>query len=368
MRGLGKRKALSHSEADFGHVSTRGCFRGMQVIILLLPLAAAAYSPPGVLQQLVDEKRREVERLKKLPENREDGSWYLRLSYPATTASYTLGRAIGWKREELVVLADLKRASPTGQIGRTVEVNPGLVIQDSLADVKALGCNGALVCTDLASHGGSYRDLKAATMFAKADAAPIGNPTADQTFPIVAKDLIIDPLQIARASCEGASAVVLVAAACLPDLPLLLDTCTVMGVEALVEVHTPDEVTIAAECAAGMLLVNERDRATGELVVGQAAAIAPLLPPDAQCLACGGIARIDQVRTLRRAGYDGIVLGRALAAEPKAVQALMGAIRAEPTTQRATEAIRVPVRSRPQDDQAVSEAEDPIPEPDEFGI
>ena len=101
---------------------------------------------------------------------------------------------------------------------------------------------------------------------------------------------------------------------------------------------------------------------------GQAAAIAPLLPPDAQCLACGGIARIDQVRTLRRAGYDGIVLGRALAAEPKAVQALMGAIRAEPTTQRATEAIRVPVRSRPQDDQAVSEAEDPIPEPDEFGI
>ena len=37
------------------------------------------------------------------------------------------------------------------------------------------------------------------------------------------------------------------------------------------------------------------------------------LPPDATCLACGGIQRIDQVRALRRAGYDGVVLGRVLA-------------------------------------------------------
>jgi indole-3-glycerol phosphate synthase len=96
--------------------------------------------------------------------------------------------------------------------------------------------------------------------------------------------------------------------------------------------------------SAGILLVNERDRATGSLVVGQAAAIAPLLPPDAQTLACGGISRIDQVRTLRKAGYDGIVLGRALAGDPRDAQALMRAIAAELPLQRWSEPISVPRR------------------------
>ena len=80
-------------------------------------------------------------------------------------------------------------------------------------------------------------------------------------------------MQIARAACEGARAVLLVAAAVAPDLPQLLDTCTLLGLEAIVEVHTPDEVRLAAECGAGILLVNERDRATGERVLGQAAGL-----------------------------------------------------------------------------------------------
>ena len=70
----------------------------------------------------------------------------------------------------------------------------------------------------------------------------------------------------------GANAVVLIAAAALPDLPVLLDTCTLLGLEALVEVHTPDEVAVAAGCGAGILIVNERDRATGQLILGQASA------------------------------------------------------------------------------------------------
>ena len=77
-----------------------------------------------------------------------------------------------------------------------------------------------------------------------------------------------------------------------------------MGCEALVEVHTRDEIQLAEECGAALFLVNERDRATGRLVRGHASALAPALPPDATCLACGGIQRIDQVRALRRAGYD----------------------------------------------------------------
>ena len=312
-------------------------------MLLALVATSQAYTPPGVLASLVDEKRREIERLRRLPEAREDGPWALRLGYPSETASLALGRAIGWRPEKPVVLADVKRASPTGRLGATVSIAPGLEIQDTLMRVNEMGAVGALVCTDLTSYGGAPRDLKDACSFAR-DRLP-SSAGGDEAMPIVAKDLIVDPLQIARAACDGARAVLLVAAAALPDLPLLLDTCTLLGLEALVEVHTPDEVTVAAECGAGLLLINERDRATGELVLGQAASLAPLLPPDTTCLACGGINRLDQVRALRRAGYDGFVLGRALLGDPRTAEALMHAIAREEPLQRWGEHVRVPTQT-----------------------
>ena len=309
----------------------------------MLTLASAllgAYTPPGVLAALVDEKRREVDLMRKLPEAREDGPWSLRLGYPAEDGSFGLGRVLGWRPERPAILADLKRTSPTGRLGATVSVAPGLDVTEVLVRVRELGAVGALVSTDLTSYGGRPRDLKDACTFARErlPSAAGGN----DPMPIIAKDLIVDPLQIARAACDGARAVLLVAAACLPDLPALLDTCTLLGLEALVEIHTPDELTVAAECGAGLLLINERDRATGKLVIGQAIGLAPLLPPDATCLACGGLSRLDQVRMLRRAGYDGFVLGRSLLGDPRIADALMAALMAEEPIQRAVELIRVP--------------------------
>jgi len=311
------------------------------MLLLLFSTAwLAAYTPPGVLASLVDDKRREVDRMRKLPEAREDGPWKLRLGYPAESSSYALGRAIGWRSDTPVVLADLKRASPTGKLGATVSVAPGLVVTDSLSRVRELGAIGALVSTDLTSYGGGPRDLKDACTYARQQLP--SSAGGDDAMPIIAKDLIIDPLQIARAACDGAKAVLLVASAALPDLPALLDTCTLRGLVALVVVHTPLEVAGATVCGASLILVNERDRATGELVNGQAVGIAALLPPDVTCLACGGISRLDQVRTLRRAGYDGFVLGRSLLGDPRDAEALMAAIAAEQPVQRWSEVISVP--------------------------
>ena len=229
---------------------------------------ASCYTPPGVLGALVDEKRREVDRMRNLPEAREDGPWFMRLHYPANAGSYVLGRTLGWKRERPTVLVDLKRASPTGQLGITAPIAPDMVISAALVDAVKLGVDGALVCTDLASYGGSMRDLKdACTMARDGSLRSVGNAAAasdgEPTIPVIAKDLIVDPLQIARAACEGARAVLLIAAAILPDLPLLLDTCTVLGLEAIVEVHTPDEMTVASG-GASILLVNESRSRIGQ--------------------------------------------------------------------------------------------------------
>ena len=243
------------------------------------------------------------------------------------------------------MFADVKRASPAGSLVPPFPSTRGSTWRAPSPTLPS-GIAPAPSSHPTSSRTAARTATSRPRTFARARAPPGAADDDERVLPIVAKDLIIDPLQISRAACEGAKAVLLIAAACLPDLPALLDTCTLLGVEAVVEVHTPDELTVASECGASLILVNERDRATGELVVGQAAAMAPLLPPDCQCLAGGGISRIDQVRTLRRAGYDGFVLGRALfGGDPNDADALMTAIFEEPKLQRVSEPISVPKRS-----------------------
>lgn len=187
---------------------------------------AAAYVPPGLMAGLVEQKAREVAQMKKLPEARGDGPWALRLAYPASQGSYVLARAIGWRRERMSVLVDLKRRSPGNRIGSTEQIDDSMQVVPALKRLQQLDLTAAIVCTDLDSWGGTWGDLRDAR-----DCVNSLAPLGASPMPIVAKDLIIDPIQIARAVCEGAHAVVIIAAACLGDLRSLLDTCTLLAVE-----------------------------------------------------------------------------------------------------------------------------------------
>jgi indole-3-glycerol phosphate synthase len=72
-------------------------------------------------------------------------------------------------------------------------------------------------------------------------------------------------LQIAQALEQGASGVLLTVAVVGGDLEILLDACTIMGTEAVVEVHTPNELEYALSRGATIFLVNMWDRITGKL-------------------------------------------------------------------------------------------------------
>ena len=105
---------------------------------------AAAYTPPGLLARVVERKRREVDRLHRLPDARDDGPWALRLAYPASQASYRLAEACGWKREKPVVIGDLKRAS--GAIDGGIDaVWPELAYPAAIGRLLELGCDAAMV-------------------------------------------------------------------------------------------------------------------------------------------------------------------------------------------------------------------------------
>jgi indole-3-glycerol phosphate synthase len=61
----------------------------------------------------------------------------------------------------------------------------------------------------------------------------------------------------------GSSGVLVMAGVVGADLPALLDAATLMGAEALVEVHSPNELDFALSCGASLFLVNTRDRFSG---------------------------------------------------------------------------------------------------------
>ena len=95
----------------------------------------------------------EVQRMSQLPENREDGPWYLKLRYPSTSASYSLGRAIGWKRERPVVLAHAATHNWYVTYDQ-LEGNVKPFLREDRSDrVLVLGCGTSELCRRLWGDG-----------------------------------------------------------------------------------------------------------------------------------------------------------------------------------------------------------------------
>ena len=158
-------------------------------------------------------------------------------------------------------------------------------------------------------YGGRFTDLKDCVNKMK-ELRP-NNPPA-----CIAKDIFIHPIQIAEAVENGATGVLLITAVVGADLEVLLNACTIMGIEALVEVHTPNELEFALSRGATMFLVNMWDRASGILYPDQAKGLASMMPLNVVAVAAGGIKTVEQVAELGFYGYDSIVLGRHIAELP----------------------------------------------------
>jgi indole-3-glycerol phosphate synthase len=136
---------------------------------------------------------------------------------------------------------------------------------------------------------------------------------------VLRKDFILDELQIVEARAAGAAAVLLIVRALSSSRLTELLTCAGdAGLEALVEVHTPDEVARALDAGATILGVNSRDLDT--FTVDTAAAWPMLRAVPARCVAVAesGMASVGDVEAAAAAGADAVLIGTALssAAEP----------------------------------------------------
>jgi indole-3-glycerol phosphate synthase len=157
------------------------------------------------------------------------------------------------KLHTMSVMVDMKRKSPTVPSQRNIVEFSNA---PKFAELLTLaGSDAFFINTEELEYGGKPDELKPCVK-ALQTLRPKRPPAC------VLKDIIIHPVQIAQALENGASGVLLIVAVVGGDLEVLLDACTIMGTEALVEVHTPNELEYALSRGATTFLVNLWDRSS----------------------------------------------------------------------------------------------------------
>jgi indole-3-glycerol phosphate synthase len=131
--------------------------------------------------------------------------------------------------------------------------------------------------------------------------------------PILRKDFVTDPFEVAEARACGADAVLLIVAA-LDKLQLgaLLAVARSRGIGALVEVHDENEAGIALEAGAQMVGVNHRDLRTFAVDLGLTERLRKTVPPNVVLVAESGIHSADDARRMHDAGADAVLVGELL--------------------------------------------------------
>eukprot|EP00904_Undaria_pinnatifida_P007686 jgi/Undpi1/4047/HiC_scaffold_16.g07414.m1 len=234
----------------------------------------------------------------------------MRLSFGASESCYALRNALRRNKGQdddhmTVVVADMKRRSPTSA-GLPPDVNAYSDPAAWASQLHSAGAKVLMVNTDGPAWGGRLSDLDDVVAHFK----KLGKPPP----PVVMKDIIVHPMQMAQALEKGAAATVLIACVLGPALRDFMDTATIMGTEAIVEVHTPAECEKALEHGASVIMVNNWDRITGKLYPKQALALRNMIPDQILTIAAGGIDSVEKAAALSDEGYDAVVLGRSLVA------------------------------------------------------
>jgi indole-3-glycerol phosphate synthase len=134
--------------------------------------------------------------------------------------------------------------------------------------------------------------------------------------PVLRKDFILDPYQVAEARLAGADAVLLIVKS-LSDSQLKELTAAVRhwGMTPLIEIQDAPELERALAMDPSILLINNRDLQTLQMDMTTTSRLGPLIPPGVIRLSASGVesrADIDRLKPY----CDGFLIGSLLMRQP----------------------------------------------------
>src|SRR5271155_2029596 len=189
------------------------------------------------------------------------------------------------------IISELKKASPSRGLIRE-EYAPAVLA----ASLEEAGAAALSVLTEEDFFSGSLADLKEASRVTK--------------IPILRKDFIVDPWQVWETRAAGADSFLLIAAV-LHDAELraLLDLGRTLKMEALVEVHSREELARVLDAGARIIGVNNRDLHNFKVRLETSLELIEQIPDDCVAVSESGLRTHEDLVRLQRAGFDAFLSG-----------------------------------------------------------
>lgn len=143
------------------------------------------------------------------------------------------------------------------------------------------------------------------------------------SIPVLRKDFTVDPYMIYEAKVLGASAVLLICSLlCERELQEYLELSHSLGLSALVEAHTEEEVLMALRAGARIIGVNNRDLKTFQVDVRNSVRLRKLAPKEILFVSESGIRTREDIQVLEENGTNAVLIGETLMRSPDKKQEL----------------------------------------------
>jgi indole-3-glycerol phosphate synthase len=254
-------------------------------------LAGDSFLRMNVLLEIIAKKREQIAAAKEaIPLERMRS-----LAYDARRSATPHALLNTLQADGVNIIAEFKRRSPSKGM---IRANANLT--EIAQSYQAGGAVAVSVLTEEDYFAGSLDDLR--------------KVKATVELPVLRKDFVFEEYQVYESAAAGADALLLIVAALddelLPRLRRLAED--ELGMDALVEVHTSDEMKRAAACDANLIGVNNRDLRTFEVSLQTSLSLAREAPERALLISESGLHSSQDLQQLRQAGYHGFLIGETL--------------------------------------------------------